>query len=267
MVERTQEWWLEKARAEGDSEVGAGAPPAPGKLDEEPPISYIERFVGDPDRLFEQLKAIEWERRDDAPRFEYYCNDYDEPYTYGRGRGERTYERQPMPEAALYIRVMLEAHADAIFEACFLNRYEDARDHLGWHADDSPEMDSERPIAIVSLGAEREIWFRRKGSNALPRKLLLQHGSLCLMAPRMQMFWEHRIPKASFQCGERISLTFRGYVKQGNRWERWVPLWDAINAYTRACGGDPSSKAINDARMDAVARIEEQLRKMGGPRG
>lgn len=25
--------------------------------------------------------------------------------------------------------------------------------------------------------------------------------------------WMHRIPKAAFQCGARISLTFRGYVK------------------------------------------------------
>ena len=30
----------------------------------------------------------------------------------------------------------------------------------------------------------------------------------------MQDTWQHRIPKASFQCGERISLTFRGYVRQ-----------------------------------------------------
>ena len=47
---------------------------------------------------------------------------------------------------------------------------------------------------------------------AFRHTLRLGHGSLCLMAPGMQDTWQHRIPKASFQCGERISLTFRGYV-------------------------------------------------------
>ncbi len=38
------------------------------------------------------------------------------------------------------------------------------------------------------------------------------NGSLCLMHAKMQETWQHRIPKASFSCGERISLTYRGYV-------------------------------------------------------
>ncbi len=46
-------------------------------------------------------------------------------------------------------------------------------------------------------------------------KLKLGHGSLCLMQPGMQDTHQHRIPKAGFQCGERISLTFRGYVSRG----------------------------------------------------
>lgn len=78
-------------------------------------------------------------------------------------------------------------------------------------------MDDDRPIAIVSLGVEREIWFRSiLGTNSKPsygeiEKVILQHGSLCLMSPGMQDTHQHRIPKASFQCGERISLTYRGY--------------------------------------------------------
>ena len=100
-------------------------------------------------------------------------------------------------------------------EVCFANRYLNQRDQLGWHADDSPEMDDERPIAVVSLGVEREIWFRQQHHSLGPtvEKLKLEHGSLCLMLPGMQLSWEHRIPKASFQCGTRISLVYRGYVE------------------------------------------------------
>ncbi len=64
----------------------------------------------------------------------------------------------------------------------------------------------------MSLGVEREIWFQPNPKNGTVQKLTLGHGSLCLMAPGMQDTWQHRIPKASFTCGERISLTYRGYV-------------------------------------------------------
>jgi alkylated DNA repair dioxygenase AlkB len=96
-------------------------------------------------------------------------------------------------------------------------------------------MDDARPIVTVSLGVAREIWFRSKPKPGLRgvaadvvildqsmempgtlvpsiEKLLLGHGSAAIMAAGMQDTHEHRIPKASFMCGERISLTFRGYV-------------------------------------------------------
>jgi len=40
----------------------------------------------------------------------------------------------------LEARARLEARYDCLLDVCFLNRYLDARDWLGWHADDSPEM-------------------------------------------------------------------------------------------------------------------------------
>lgn len=197
------------------------------------PARYYPAFVTDPDAAFASLRDdLAWERRSDAPRCEYYCNDTAAPYLYGRGRGRRLYEPRPYHPAIYAIRAALEALSGATFEVCFLNRYLDQSDHLGWHADDSPEMDDARPIASVSLGVEREILFRAKPGTALAAegykkwlalpagtpapshitKLKLGHGSLCLMSPGMQDEWQHRIPKASFKCGERISLTFRGYV-------------------------------------------------------
>jgi alkylated DNA repair dioxygenase AlkB len=195
------------------------------------PITYVPKHILNADAALAALRdELQWVKHDDAPRHEYYCNDYPKHYTYGRGNGVRTYEPQPYHPVILEIRKSVEAFANSVFEVCFLNRYLNQRDQLGWHADDSPEMDDARPIAIVSLGVEREIWFRPNikqdpqdpdpfrswgdspADTASIEKLKLGHGSLCLMAAGMQDEWQHRIPKASFQCGERISLTFRGYV-------------------------------------------------------
>lgn len=176
---------------------------------------YVSNFVKNPDEAFARLKnELDWERRDTAPRCEYYCNDTNVPYTYGSGRGVRTYYPKPYHEMITTIRKRLEKHCGCRFDVCFLNMYLNQRDHLGWHADDSPEMDPTRPVVSVSLGAERKIWFRTigGGKDAPVQKVLLEHGSACIMPAGFQQTHLHRIPKASFQCGERISLTFRGYI-------------------------------------------------------
>lgn len=184
---------------------------------EKVPVTYIPGFIKDPVEALNELKTLDFVRRDGSPRDEYYVNDVPVPYTYGRGRGVRTYEPQVWTDRIRSVQAALKAFTGYDFEVCFLNRYLDQSDQLGWHADDSPEMDDKRPIAIVSLGVAREIWFRPNPTptNKSPEvtKLVLESGSLALMAPGMQDTYQHRIPKASFKCGERISMTFRGYVK------------------------------------------------------
>ncbi len=179
----------------------------------EVPIEYIPGFVTDPDEAFKELLTLDFERRDTTPRSEYFCSDYPDPYAYGRGRGIRTYLPRPYHPRILGVRAGLEKLVGCILDVCFVNRYHDQSDHLGWHADDSPEMDDERPIITVSLGVAREIWFRPTANRAEVQKLTLEHGSVCIMKPHMQEAWEHRIPKASFTCGERLSMVYRGYVR------------------------------------------------------
>jgi alkylated DNA repair dioxygenase AlkB len=178
-----------------------------------PPIKYLPNFVDDHQEIFKTLwEGLEWVHVDETtPRLEYYCNDFKTPYTYGKV--PRTYEPQTFHPAILNMRWDVEALLGEIFEVCFLNGYRDGRDHLGYHADDSPEMDDKRHIAIISLGAPREIWFRPQADKESVTKVLLGSGSLCLMEPGMQDTHFHRIPKSSVHdCGPRISLTFRGYT-------------------------------------------------------
>lgn len=176
-------------------------------------ITYTPGFIKEPGKVFDALwGGLKWERRGDTPRREYYCNDVGVPYTYGSGAGVRTYEPAIWTPGIEAIRSACEAELNTKFEVCFINGYENARDHLGWHSDNSPEMDDDRPICIVTLGAEREIWFCPMGNKADVTKVKLESGSLCVMASGMQDTHMHRIPKAGFDCGPRISLTFRGYA-------------------------------------------------------
>ena len=177
------------------------------------PIAYTRGFVTDPASMFTSLwNELKWERRGSTPRREYYCNDVPVPYTYGRGEFAREYRPSEWHPAILAVKADVEDVLGAKMEVCFLNGYETSRDQLGWHADDSPTMDPDRPIAIVTLGATREIWFAPNGDMSDVTKVALESGSLCVMAAGMQRTHKHRIPRAGYDCGPRISLTFRGFV-------------------------------------------------------
>lgn len=179
------------------------------------PVTYAPGFVKEHAALFAALdKRVIWERREDAPRRECWMSRLDEAYTYGRGAGMRTYEARSIPAELEMLWNTLETTLSVSFEGCFANAYDGPRDHLGWHADDSPEIDDARPIAVVSLGSARRIEFRPKGAKGAEDKesLLLEPGSLLLMGAGMQSSHEHRIPKNGEGCGPRISLTWRGLV-------------------------------------------------------
>lgn len=174
---------------------------------------YFENFIKNPDDVLDRLvNDLDWTRRGNTPRLEYYVSKLGLPYTYGVSTYAREYLSQPSHIVIENIEEALRDTTGASYEVCFLNRYEDQSDHLGWHSDNSPEMDDNRPICIISLGVEREIWFRPTGSNDEVTKLKLGHGSLCIMPAGMQDTHQHRIPKSGSICGRRISLTYRGYT-------------------------------------------------------
>lgn len=132
-------------------------------------------------------------------------------YTYGSGGGVRTYESIEMAPWVFDVMMALGGS----YNVCFLNRYDVERDALGWHADDSDGTDLEHPIAVVSIGEPREIWWRRKGEPGivpLDQRQLLDSGSLFVMPAGFQSLYEHRIPKGSRPMGPRVSLTFRRYL-------------------------------------------------------
>lgn len=179
---------------------------------------YLPDFI-DQQTADEILSALTldlvWERREGAPRSEYWTNKFGRPYTYGRGAGQRTYQPHATHPAIELVSDKLQERLGFRYEGCFLNRYDNEREALGWHADDDSGIDHSKPIAVVTLGQPREIQMKRQldDSRNVERQLL-GHGSLFLMKAGAQSTHFHRIPKATFQAKTRISLTYRSLLPE-----------------------------------------------------
>ena len=178
--------------------------------------NYKEKYIKTP--MFDTLMIkVPWANKD-APRDECFMSLVPLEYTYGKGF-TRTYKSIEMIDEVKEIMNKINTEFNTEYDICFLNYYKSEKEHLGWHADDSPEMDSAHPIAVISFGAERYIWVKLNniiGNISDKNKYLLEDGSLFVMPSGFQKDYLHKIPKNDRPCGGRISLTFRKY-KYENR--------------------------------------------------
>ncbi len=119
---------------------------------------------------------------------------------------------RPWTDLLLEIRAKLEAYLNYRFNSVLVNCYRNGDDHVGWHADNEPELGEEPFIASLSFGAERPFAFRRKRSDD-SGELLLPAGSLLVMQPGFQRDWLHSIPVQNGTGQARINLTFRNVIR------------------------------------------------------
>lgn len=161
-----------------------------------------------------ELLELEWITKRTA-RHEYFMSLVDRTYTYGnKGLGDETYTSKPFSPNVYEMLTWLNFDLGTKFNVCFLNKYDNEQQHLGWHADDFEGMVKEEPIAVISFGAEREIWVKKKGETGVvppEQRIKLAEGSLFLMPEGYQDTHLHRIPKHDRPCDWRISLTFRSF--------------------------------------------------------
>ena len=156
---------------------------------------------------------VVWVNRD-APRDECFMSKDSASYTYGKGY-TRTYLSVPLDKNVESIMLEINRMFKSEYNVCFLNWYKDGHQHLGWHSDDSVEMDINHPIAVVSFGATRDIWVKEKSyKGVIPEKdkYPLNDGSIFIMPTGYQKEHLHKIPKSDRVCGGRISLTFRKFI-------------------------------------------------------
>lgn len=95
--------------------------------------------------------------------------------------------------------------------SCLVNWYEDGDEYIGYHSDNERNLVPNKPIFIVSLGAERCIKMKNKKTNEVV-DFILENGSLFVMGGDTQKTHKHSIPKSKTIKEKRISLTFR-YLK------------------------------------------------------
>lgn len=90
---------------------------------------------------------------------------------------------------------------------CF---YRDGNDGVAWHGDTVGRGRREDTmVAILSLGAPRNLVLRPRGGGSASVRKPLGHGDLIVMGGSCQRTWEHAIPKTGRPVGPRISVQFR----------------------------------------------------------
>jgi len=130
-------------------------------------------------------------------------------YTYS---GVEKHPQAWTPEL-LMIKKRLEQVCDCEFNSCLLNLYHNGSEGMGWHSDDEKELDSDTPIASLSLGGVRRFAFRHKqDKEQTDVALFLENGSLLIMHAPTQQYWNHSLPKTRTVVAARINLTFRKIV-------------------------------------------------------
>merc|ERR1712226_46503 len=109
-------------------------------------------------------------------------------------------------------KALVERETGHTYNFVLVNRYKDGGDKMGDHKDDEKELNTETPIASLSLGADRDFIFKhddRNGRKIANVKLVLKSGMLLLMHYPTNKKWVHGLP-ARKGCREpRINPTFR----------------------------------------------------------
>lgn len=130
------------------------------------------------------------------------------PYTYSH----TTRVALPWTEALREIRERIQQRVPTTaipLNACLLNLYHHGGEGMGWHSDDESSLVPGATIASVSFGAARRFDLRHRLDSSQKVSVLLESGSLLLMAGPTQRHWQHALPKALRIKEPRINLTFR----------------------------------------------------------
>ena len=116
---------------------------------------------------------------------------------------------EPLPGNLAAVKTHVEDVLQARFNGVSVQYYRDGNDSVAWHSDHTEDLIDRAYVALVSLGAVREMQIR---SKAKPRKVFsidLEPGSLLVMGGAAQAQWEHHIPKVHRPVAPRISIALR----------------------------------------------------------
>ncbi|MFE5398885.1 alpha-ketoglutarate-dependent dioxygenase AlkB [Streptomyces sp. NPDC056568] len=170
-------------------------------------IDLLPGWLSGADALFERLAAeVPWR----AERRAMYDQVVDVPRLlafYGAG------DALPHPlltEARDALSAHYAAELGEPFTTAGLCHYRDGRDSVAWHGDRIGRgARQDTMVAILSVGAPRDLLLRPAGGGGPTVRRPLGHGDLIVMGGSCQRTWEHCVPKSTRAAGPRISIQFR----------------------------------------------------------
>lgn len=163
----------------------------------------------------ELLNDIEW-RNDEAIIFGKKVVTKRKVAWYGDQQFEYTYSQVtktalPWTTALLELKRKVELATGERVNSCLLNLYHNGAEGMAWHSDGEADLKKDGAIISLSFGAERKFSFKHKETKE-KIELMLEHGSLLVMAGPTQTHWLHRLPPTKKVHTPRINLTFRTII-------------------------------------------------------
>lgn len=158
--------------------------------------------------LYETLFAgVKWDERIRARK----SMSFGLPYNYSGIE----WPAVPFPSELAKLLAPVARAAGFVPNNCLANFYPDGTSTMGFHSDSTAELEPGTGIAVLSLGAERALTFRRAEDKRLTESYPLAPGSLLVMCPEMQVAWRHAVLADPACARGRISLTFRRIRTEG----------------------------------------------------
>ena len=117
-----------------------------------------------------------------------FVSSFDEPYCWNSARGPVINNPLKMNEYPTISKVMgaINEQHGAKLNSCLVSYYKNGHVRARLHCDDEAELDHTQPIAVVSLGAVRNVEFvdnKQESFHTTARTLKPSNGSLYLMYP------------------------------------------------------------------------------------
>ena len=199
---------------------------APIDLGHEARLWLIPGILGDAaTALFHTLcNQLPWDRprvrvfgrEHPVPRLTCWVADQGVSYRYSG----LTHEGRGWPPALDALRRRVTELTGRTPNGALANLYRNGDDSMGWHRDNEPELGAHPWVLSYNLGAARDFAFRPYGSGRQSRVIPLEHDSLLIMSPEVQIHFEHALPRRRRIQDARLNLTFREIVGAGPARER-----------------------------------------------
>ncbi|MEU1465715.1 alpha-ketoglutarate-dependent dioxygenase AlkB [Streptomyces sp. NPDC005727] len=170
-------------------------------------IDVLPGWLSGADALFEELAAeVPWR----AERRKMYDNVVAVPRLLAFYAANDPLPHPVLTEARDALSARYAEELGEPFTTAGLCFYRDGRDSVAWHGDRIGRgARQDTMVAILSVGAPRDLLLRPVGGGGPAVRRPLGHGDLIVMGGSCQRTWEHCVPKTAHAAGPRISVQFR----------------------------------------------------------